>query len=219
VDLVKRNEDLVKRSDEKDKKHSRRVDDLKKEMNLKNDTVGSLKDQVVTLADQVDSLTKGHESMFSMVKKRENAARLRHYRFLVGSIAFNFISRVGTIVFASRWVEVRESIHSLDDIRSEVAKGTAAEQQRFARFVANWDAACEQTLKEFTSVRKRPAHPWTLEEDGDTVPSPKELIDVIETVYKQRECEDIRKHGAKIVDKLDEISRELSLPILTRTYP
>jgi len=172
----------------------------------------SLKQEVANLTEELAKLQEELKKNTSTTKRLAKESRINHGKLLLGSIGYNFIDCAVLFVFRGDFKKNRKQYRTMRDI--EQAHKDTTTEARWTEFQEKYYTEdLEEVITEFTGDRLSIAHPIGLQE-SETVATPVELQNVIKEVYNNRSSENIRKEGCKLVDILDQLSRQLGRDLL-----
>lgn len=195
------------------------IEDLENKIRSLEESNTFLKAKIDENERKFKQIFDNHERKFKQI---EDKLKRDRYMLLVGSIGYNFIDSLTQFVFGrKRLIELRPKLRTVDAIRRE--KKTEKEEERWKTYQDYWSGyedyvdTYEEYLHKFTTGRVELAHPTSINEDDEEVPSPYQLEEVLEVSFKnlkKSKKTELMENGKAIIHILDQMTRALGRDIL-----
>lgn len=148
------------------------------------------------------------------MKQQKKMSSKRHFRLLLGSVAFNFTDAAVLYIFGPgfpKGLHTRADIEGYHKTEEQAAKWTS-----FCELY--WTEEIDGVVRRLKGDRLPLACPTTLEEDDEEddgdLPTPQELQDIAKTLYNSKKSKPIYDLICTLVDNLDTVKRDLGRPLL-----
>jgi hypothetical protein len=141
----------------------------------------------------------------------ERTMKIQRSKMVCGSIAFNFADRVFTKVWGKNR-KLRRELLTLDDMRE--APKDDAQKKRWEEVEELLTEELESAWEKLRNGRTGDAHPTTLTDDDDEVPTPDQLKQVLKVAFNSSSSANMRRQAENLIDLLDQLSRAQHVDIL-----
>jgi len=202
--IAKQNQEIAKQNEELAKQNE--------EIAKQNQEIARQNEEIAKQNQEIQNQNQLVKKEFAIIR---NEMFLQRCKLIMGSISYNFVNRIGQLVFGlKKFKNMKNQIHSIDDIRN--SNKTNDEENNWQTFLKKyqWLDSCEETLEKLASDRVSIAHPTTENDADDECPTPDRLITLSEKVYVNKKSKTCREHIKIIVNILDAVSCDLKSPLL-----
>jgi hypothetical protein len=187
--------------EEKEAQHEREIAGLQESIaKLKEEAEAELK----KFKEEIEALTE-------RVARMERTMKIQRSKMVCGSIAFNFADRVFTKVWGKNR-KLRRELLTLDDMRE--APKDDAQKKRWEEVEELLTEELESAWEKLRNGRMDDAHPTTLTDDDDEVPTPDQLKQVLKVAFNSSSSANMRRQAENLIDLLDQLSRAQHVDIL-----
>jgi hypothetical protein len=185
-------------------------------MGLGLDPKLNLSERLNALEARFNEQSQQMQEMRVNLHKSQTAWTKKYNQLLLGSVAFNFINASTLFVFGrAKYKHVRNKMHSFADLESEPKDALETEQWEKCKSKYWCNDMFDEIIERLKADRLEYAHPTTITDESDDVPTPNQLQAMVHELYNNKNERAFRTATNELINSLAELTQDIRRPLLT----